>query len=430
VNSGNNNTVPGQNNDLAVTTGLLPVFDPADSLQVEKTFRAGEYIMIQGDAGDCAYFIQSGRVQISMIRPDGSKLLMGQRGPGSLIGEMAIVDDGPRSATVLAIEDCRLLEITKMDFSRALRNSNPIVGLVTRLILLRYRDVLLRSENIRDFDGVATAVEQQERAHAEESRVLDLIRLANEFRVALQLKQLMLEYQPFINISSGEVLGFEALMRWQHPAKGRISPDLFIPMAEETGLIVEATRWVFREACHALVRLQNKSGNPTLFMSVNFSALDFDEPTLFDYLMQILADTGLSPSCVHLEITERLLMRESEHVLHVLQKCRSQGMQIAIDDFGIGYSSLSYLHRYPVSILKIDQSFTRDMIVDQTSMNLIKTILSLCSSMGFECIAEGVETPEQGALLADLQCRTAQGYYYARPMPEDAALKYLEQHHG
>lgn len=408
----------------------MPVFDPADSLQVEKLYRAGEFIMRQGDAGDSAYFIQSGRVQISLRRPDGSQLMMGERGAGSLIGEMAIVDDGPRSATVQAIEDCRLLEITKADFSRALRNSNPIVGLVTRLILLRYRDVLQRSENIRDYSGVTAVVEQQERVHAEESRVLDLVRMANEFRVAVARRQLLLEYQPFVNMRSGDIIGFEALMRWQHPVKGKMSPDLFIPMAEDTGLIVDATRWAFREACHTLRRLQDRTGNRTLYMSINFSALDFDEPSLLDNMMASLEESGVSPAAIHMEITERLLLRQSEHIRRLLQQCRDLGMQVSIDDFGTGYSSLSYLHHYPVSILKIDQSFVRSMIQDRGSMSLVKTIVSLSANMGFETIAEGVETRQQVDCLLDLQCTVAQGYCFARPMTESALIKFLEQRNG
>jgi len=182
--------------------------------------------MKQGEPGDCAYFIQSGRVLIGLTRADGSVLQMGNRGPGSLIGEMAIVDDGPRSASVHAVEDCRLLEISKHDFTRALRNSNPIVGLVTRLILLRYRDILQRSENIRDFDALTSMLEQQEQAHAEESKALEQVRTANEFRVAVARKQLFPEYQPFVNLDTGAVLGFEALMRWRHPSKGSMCPDL------------------------------------------------------------------------------------------------------------------------------------------------------------------------------------------------------------
>jgi EAL domain-containing protein (putative c-di-GMP-specific phosphodiesterase class I)/CRP-like cAMP-binding protein len=414
-----------KNNQAPDTDPLIPAFDAGDTLQVEKVYRAGESIMRQGEPGDCAYFIQSGRVLISLTRADGSVLQMGNRGPGSLIGEMAIVDDGPRSASVHAVEDCRLLEISKHDFTRALRNSNPIVGLVTRLILLRYRDILQRSENIRDFDALTSILEQQEQVHAEESKVLELVRMANEFRVAVARKQLFLEYQPFVNLNTGAVLGFEALMRWQHPVKGRMRPDLFIPMAEDTGLIIEATRWAFKESCAALKRLQEASGNPELFISVNFSAQDFDDPTFPDEMLRVTQATQIDPKAIHIEITERLLLRQSEQVKLVLNRCRDFGMKVAIDDFGTGYSSLSYLHQYPVTTLKIDQSFVRNMITDSSSRSLVKTIISLSENMGFETIAEGVETLEQAQLLASLKCHVAQGYYYAKPMPEAALIEIL-----
>ena len=403
----------------------LGPLDPGDSTQVEKLYRAGEIIMKQGDPGDCAYFIQGGKVVISVARSDGDPIEVGQRGPGSLIGEMAIVDDGPRSATVTALEDCRLLEISKTDFSKAVRNANPIVGLVTRLILLRYRDLLHRSENLREFAGESGQLEQQERAHAEQSRILDAVRMANEFRVAVAGQQLFLEYQPFVELGSGRILGFEALMRWHHPEQGTMRPDLFIPMAEDTGLIIEATRWAFREACETLRRMMDASGNQDLFVSVNFSAQDFDDPAFLDQLLKTLQETGLPTSAVHLEITERLLLRQAEHVRDVLEQCRAHCMEISIDDFGTGYSSLSYLHQYPVTTLKIDKSFIGNMTSDDGALGLVRSILSLSDNMGLAIIAEGVETEQQVSMLRSLRCQVAQGYYFARPLNEQDAIAAL-----
>jgi diguanylate cyclase len=407
----------------------LPAMDPVEALQVEKLYRAGEVIMRQGDAGDCAYFIQSGRVLISLRREDGVDLEMGQRGAGNLIGEMAIVDDGPRSATVTAIEDCRLLEISKADFSKAVKNANPIVGLVTKLILMRYRDILQRSENLREFVGISTVLEQQERVYAEQSKVLEAVRMANEFKVAVARKQLYLEYQPFIELESGNILGFEALMRWQHPDTGPMRPDLFIPMAEDTGLIIEATRWAFREACNTLKRMIKLSGNDDLFISVNFSAQDFDDPSFLDEVLLILHETEIRPTQIHMEITERLLLRHSEMVRQTLLQCREQGIEIAIDDFGTGYSSLSYLHQYPVSTLKIDKSFVGNMTSDTGVLGLVKSILSLSDNMGLSIIAEGVETQEQVDMLKSLKCRVAQGYYFSRPLAEEPASLMLVGKH-
>ena len=398
---------------------------PGDGLQVEKIYRAGEVIMRQDEPGDCAYFVQSGRVEIVLQRPDGSEIDVGRRGPGTLIGEMAIVDDGPRSATVRALEDCRLLEISKADFSRAVKNANPIVGLVTKLILMRYRDILQRSENVREFAGDTTMLEQQERYHAEESRVLDAVRMANEFKVAVGRKELFLEYQPFVEIANGRIIGFEALMRWHHPVTGPMRPDLFIPMAEDTGLIIEATRWAFRESCQALKRMIVQTGDSSLFISVNFSAQDFDDPAFLDEMLFILHETGIHSSQIHMEITERLLLRQSDQVKKILLQCREHDMQIAIDDFGTGYSSLSYLHQYPVTTLKIDQSFVRNMTSDKGALGLVKSILSLSENMGLSIIAEGVETQTQVDLLKTLKCQVVQGYFFARPMPEREAARLL-----
>ena len=327
-NAGPDTKAEAASDNADMTAGEVPVLDPVDGLQVEKLYRAGEIIMRQGEPGECAYFMQSGRVEIVLERPDGSEIEVGRRGPGTLIGEMAIVDDGPRSATVRALEDCRLLEISKADFSRAVSNANPIVGLVTKLILMRYRDILQRSENVREFAGVTTMLEQQERYHAEESRVLDAVRMANEFKVAVVRKELFLEYQPFIEIDTGRIVGFEALMRWNHPKTGRMRPDLFIPMAEDTGLIIEATRWAFREACKTLKRMITQTGDSALFISVNFSAQDFDDPAFLDELLFTLHETGIHPTQIHLEITERLLLRQSEGVKKILQQCREHEMQI------------------------------------------------------------------------------------------------------
>ncbi|MEC8860181.1 MAG: EAL domain-containing protein [Pseudomonadota bacterium] len=413
---------PPSNDVQALTSG--------DSLQVEKIFRAGQVIMRQGDPGDCAYFIQEGRVQISVKLADGSLVNVAQRGAGSVIGEMAIVDGGPRSATITAIEDCQLLEITQADFSKAVSNANPIVGLVARLILMRYRDLLHRSATLRDFDGDSSVLERQEHEHAQQSRVLDAVRMTNEFRVAIAGNQLFLEYQPFIEISSGRVVGFEALMRWQHPVQGRMRPDLFIPLAEDTGQIVEATRWAFHEACHALKNMVDASGNDQLFMSINFSAHDFDEPDFLEHLLQIVDHAGVRPDQIHIEITERLLLRQAQHVRAALLQCREAGMDISIDDFGTGYSSLSYLHQYPVSTLKIDKSFISNMTRDDSALGLVRTILSLSDNLGLSVIAEGVETEEQVSMLRTLRCQVAQGFLYAKPLGLDRALELVAPKDG
>ncbi len=398
-----------------------------ETLDAEKRFTTGQVIMAQGEEGDCAYFIQDGRVAIHVTTANGERLDMGTRGEGSLIGEMAIVDNQPRSATIVAMEDCTLLRISKDDFARGVQAANPIVTLISQVILARYRDVLSRSETLGEY-GPVGLLEEQEREYAMQSRIGDAIRMANEFKQAIAAGQLFLEYQPMLDLKSGNVVGMEALMRWQHPDRGRISPAEFIPMAEDSGLIVEATRWAMREACSALARVDAALPGigPELFVSINISAPDFEDEHFFERFHEILQQMQTDPKRIHLEIIERVLIRQLSDVRLLLDRFREIGTSIAIDDFGTGYSSLSYLHRYPIDILKVDQSFIRDMTDDETSMRLVRSILTLGENMGMKIVAEGVETAAQAEILRDLDCDLAQGFHFARPMGETALIEYLK----
>ncbi len=397
-----------------------------DSLTAAKTFCAGEIIMTQGDVGHCAYFIQDGKVEIIVEKATGELLCMGTRGAGSIIGEMAIVDDQPRSATIRALENCNLLEISKEDFSRGVRTANPIVRLVSQVIVMRYRDILRRSHTLLSDVGDALSLELLEREYAKQSNVLEVIKLANDFKQALTRGQLFLQYQPIVDLNTTEVIGFEALMRWNHPEDGIISPDEFIPMAEDSGLIVEATEWAFQESCLALKRIEQElSPSKAMFMSVNFSATDFEEVNFFDKFSAIMKKTDTRPERIHLEITERLLLQQPTNVKITLQKCRDAGMGVAIDDFGTGYSSLSYLHEYPINILKIDRSFVQKMSNDLLSRGLIKSILSLSENMGMKIIAEGVETLDEVQLLREMNCSIAQGYFFSKPLNESDLVNSL-----
>lgn len=395
--------------------------------KAEKVFRAGETIMTQGEMGACAYFIQEGRVRIVVEKGDGTILDMGTRGPGSIIGEMAIVDNQPRSATVKSIENTTLLEITKEDFARSVRGANPIVRLISQVILMRYRDILRRSQTLLMDSPEIPSPEESERAYAEQINVVESIKLANEFKVAIVSGQLFLHYQPIISISTGRVLGVEALMRWRHPERGVVPPDEFIPMAEDSGLIIEASRWAISEVCQMLRRLgSHRPDLDDLYVSVNLSATDFEEEKFLDNFCRILQENQTQAKRFHIEITERLLLKQPKNVKSSLERCRRLGMKVVIDDFGTGYSSLSYLHQYPIDTLKIDRSFVHDMRSDKAVFGLVKSILTLRENMGIDIVAEGVEQAEEVDMLSQLNCDNAQGYYFARPMPENELGAFLD----
>lgn len=396
--------------------------------KAEKFFKAGEVIMSQGEMGSCAYFIQEGRVRIVVEKADGSFLDMGTRGPGSIIGEMAIVDNQPRSATIESLENCTLLEITKEDFARSVKGANPIVRLISQVILMRYRDILRRSHTLTEDGPGCPSPEDSERAYAEQTNVVESIKLANEFKVAIAAKQLILHYQPIYSISTGKVLGFEALMRWQHPQRGLVPPDEFIPMAEDSGLIIEACRWALGEVCEMLARLDAvRPDLKDLYVSVNFSATDFEESNFLEAFSEILQRNSTPAKRIHIEITERLLLKKPKNVKETLDNCRKLGMKVVIDDFGTGYSSLSYLHQYPIDTLKIDRSFIHNMRSDKAVLGLVKSILTLRENMDIDIVAEGVEELEEAQLLSQLNCDSAQGYYFSRPISESALSALLEK---
>lgn len=391
----------------------------------KKSFKTGEIIMSQGDEGRCAYIIESGRVEILLETPDGETQYLGTRGAGTMIGEMAIIDDAPRTATVKALEDCELLEITKKDFALRLDNADPVMRMTTQVILTRYRDMLKRSQIIGDPPQFNEA-EDLELTYAEGSSAVETIKITNDFENALKSNEISLHYQPIINLGNGKIAGFEALMRWEHPEKGFISPAVFIPIIEDSGLIVKASSWALKESLKALKRIENRGGyDKELFMSVNFSSRDFAADDFVDSVYETISASDVDAKQVHLEITERLLMGQPDNAKDTLSMCQKAGMSISIDDFGTGYSSLSYLHYFPIDTLKIDRSFVKDMLQDEGSMELVKSIIALGKNLKMEIIAEGVEHQEEGAVLRDLGCDLAQGYYFAKPMPEKEVINFV-----
>lgn len=391
----------------------------------QKSFKSGETILRQGEPGETAYIIESGKVEIAIKGPNGQSQSVGTRGPGTMIGEMALVDNAPRTATVTAIEDCTLLEIDKEDFSRRLQSADPILRMTTQVIMTRYRDTLTRS-NISGEARNWPPVEMLELNYAEQTSAVESIKIANDFKIALEKKELSLHYQPIIDLKNGKVAGFEALMRWQHPKKGPISPLVFIPVAEQTGLIVQASQWALRESCQALTRIESRTGHKKeMFMSVNFSSHDFAADNFADNIYNIISETDVPLNNVHLEITERLLMDQPEVARNTLQSCQQAGLGISIDDFGTGYSSLSYLHYFPIDTLKIDRSFVKDMLKNEGSMALVKSIIALGKNMKMKIIAEGVEQKEEASKLRELGCDMAQGYYFAKPLPETDVTNFV-----
>ena len=233
---------------------------------------------------------------------------------------------------------------------------------------------------------------------------------------ALERRELTLYYQPQVNLTTGAITGAEALIRWMHPTRGLVSPADFIPVAEDCGLILSIGAWVLREAC-GQARAWMDAGLRATNMAVNVSAMEFRDQNFLENLFAILAETGLDPKSLELELTESVLMKHASSTAKILQTLRESGMRVAVDDFGTGYSSLSYLRKFPVDTLKIDQSFIRQISTDGDDTTIVKAVIGMARDLKLRVIAEGVETPEQAVFLRACRCQEAQGYYFGRPVP-------------
>ena len=255
-----------------------------------------------------------------------------------------------------------------------------------------------------------------------------LLQMENDLRRAIDREELRVHYQPIVSLDSGQLAGFEALVRWQHPERGFINPSDFIPLAEDTGLIVPLGLWVLRRACEQLGQWQWQSAaNRSLFMSVNLSGKQVARPKLVSEIRQVLEETRIDPKYLKLEITESAVMENAETAVQLLRRLKALGVQLSIDDFGTGYSSLGYLHRFPVNTLKVDRSFVGRIGEAAENIEIVRTIISLAENMGMEVVAEGVETLSQLAQLRKLNCQYGQGYLFSRPVDAESVSTWISR---
>jgi len=287
--------------------------------------------------------------------------------------------------------------------------------------VLRNAEVAMYSAKDGGESGIAL---YESRLHAE---ALERLELRADLQRALNRTELLLHYQPTVELATGRVVGFEALVRWQHPSRGFLPPALFIPMAEETGLILPLGAWVLREACVAAAGMQRGGQNPS--MSVNVSAQQLAQPGFVQAVVDALACSGLPSDRLVLEITETVVLRDLAAVAPRLTALRELGVRIAIDDFGTGYSSLAYLSQLPVDVLKVDKSFVDHVTTDPQNASLARAIIDLSRGMRFTTVAEGVELAEQARWLREADCTYGQGYLWSRPVELSAAVRLLSENY-
>ncbi|MBC7499957.1 MAG: EAL domain-containing protein [Herminiimonas sp.] len=286
-------------------------------------------------------------------------------------------------------------------------------------------DVLIERADIAMYSAKKSGRDNFQFFSAEmNERLFERLRIEEDLRKAIKHNEFVLHYQPQVNLATGKVVGMEALIRWQHPERGMVPPNLFIGIAEETGLICAIGDWVIRTACAQNMAWQ-RAGFGHLRIAVNLSARQFAQRDLVGSIAGVLEETGMDAHDLEIELTESLVMGDVETAIDVLRNLKKLGVKLSIDDFGTGYSSLSYLKRFPIDVLKIDQSFMRDIVLDTDAATIVSLIISLAHTLHLGVIAEGVETEVQLAYLRRHGCDEMQGYFFSRPVPAEQFTQLL-----
>ncbi len=375
------------------------------------------YLFRQGDPPTSAFLIEEGHMEV-VLECKGADQVLAVRGPGDIIGEMAIVDRIPRSASLRAIDNCVVLPINRVQLERRMANADPIIRMVLNVVLDRFRATLSNMGR-----GLASAGSPHFRldpilANAAAAE----LRMERDIDDALDRNEIEPHYQPLVRLSDGKLVGFEALARWKHPARGFIPPLTFVPIMEANGrsadLAAHCMRHISRDLpvlmSGALSNLQNVD---RLHVNLNVSPHDLSDESLVERLAEIADQAGICSGDIHLELTEAGLVHTPEGAIGALHTARDRGFHVAIDDFGIGYSTMASLRNTPAVTLKIDRSFVHGLGDGNMNLPIVRNILQLAESLGMRVVAEGIETASEASALRKLGCDFGQGYAFGRPQP-------------
>ncbi|MEB3309574.1 MAG: EAL domain-containing protein [Snowella sp.] len=398
-----------------------------------QRFHAGEDIFKEGDRANFAYIIQEGEVEIWTIVNE-KRLVLNILKTGSLFGELALVDNQPRSASATALTDCLLVLVTTEQVNQRIQEADPILQMLLWVVMRHFRS------ETRNFRNIINNINNQEKLTLEQlnlenqkkieaskrvSDAVELIRMEGELKTAIKQQQFHLVYQPIVNLKTNQITGFEALIRWHSPERGYVYPDVFIPLAESTSLIIPIGKWVIKQGLQDLKVIEQAYGKP-LFMSFNIATRQIEDPDFIDWILSAVQEVNIPPSQIKLELLERILFK-SENTLAWVYNCRSEGFLLALDDFGTGYSSLQYLNEFNLDSIKIDKSFVQGLGIKNNSQSICQAIINLALALNMTVVAEGIETETHLAMLRDMGCCFGQGYYFSKPVPLEQAIALVDR---
>lgn len=374
--------------------------------KTQVRFPTGSYVFQEGDPGEDAYLIESGLVQI-FISKGSEKVPLAVLGPGDIFGEMAILDGMPRSASAYVVEEARVSVVSRQQIKKRIEESDPVVRLLIVIMLRRLRSSHESLAGRGKHDQLQVIPPPSKEA-------VERVRLEAELLEAIDRKEFFLEYQPIVDLETQDLKGFEALIRWQSPSMGLVAPDFFIELAEHTSLIIPIGAWVIKEAFAGLSELQQKLKNPDLYMSINVSSRQLNDPGFVKALRANHEELDINPRNIKLEVTERVF-QEGPVIMETVDACRRMGYSISLDDFGTGYSSLTSLFNMNVDNIKIDRGFVSTILRDRKSKTIVQALINMSKGLGMDIIAEGIESHHEAFVLKGMGCRFGQGYLFGRP---------------
>lgn len=368
-----------------------------------QTYAAGSVIFSEGELGTTAYIIEEGSVAVSVSSAQTARI-----GKGELFGEIALLDQLPRTATVHALEETVLIPIESTVVGELLEKTDPVVRHLLLLILERYRSTRQQPA----FDPSQTTVIRRDITRGIATKHLIL---ASDIDDALKDNQFEMFYQPICSLKSGNLVGYEALIRWHHPVQGMVSPMDFLGLAEQTGQIREIGLWTLRQACTDWPLLRARTNHHHPFVSVNLSPSQLTGSGFVGEVANIVSERRMPPLELKLELTETIIINNPALALELLTQLTKSGSTLALDDFGTGHSSLEALHRYPIGTMKIDRSFISQMRTSGKDAKIVASSIKLAHSLNLDVVAEGVETELERQELVELGCEYGQGWLFGKP---------------
>jgi EAL domain-containing protein (putative c-di-GMP-specific phosphodiesterase class I) len=387
-----------------------------------EIYNIGDIIFKEGDEGNCAYLIEEGMIEISVMNNDQA-LLINKIGKGELFGEVALIDHQPRTATAIALENSVLIAIQRSLVNELLDKTDPIVRHLLLVILERYRS---KRGNSQPLSQLRRSTDITTKYNSIRGEATHKLTLANDISRALSKEEFELHYQPICSLTSNRIAGYEALIRWQHPTQGLVSPLDFLWVAEQTGQIREIGLWTLERACRDWVNLRKTTNFDLPFISVNLSPSQLTGESFVDDVKAVIARNNMPPTELKLELTENVIINNPEVALQLLLQLTELGSTLAIDDFGTGHSSLETLDRYPIGTLKVDRYFTSSMLGSAQSGEIVSSSIRLAHSLGMDVVAEGIETDEVRIKLLELGCNFGQGWLFGRPAELKNALTKIQ----